>query len=93
MNKNVRRKIVNIFLSISFNICLGTQKNHIIKRVLLSTHNIMLWLRNENFFFCKMAMPGLAIYNHLITVRPGFFKVIHQSSANAHQFSAENSIN
>ena len=34
------RKIVNIFLPISFNICLGAQKNHLIETVLLSTHNI-----------------------------------------------------
>ena len=33
-------KIVIIFLTISLNICLGAQKNRLIKTVLLSTHNI-----------------------------------------------------
>ena len=35
-----QRKIVNIFLPINFNICLGAQKNRLIETVLLSTHNI-----------------------------------------------------
>ena len=33
-------KNVNIFLSIGLNICFGTQKNHLIEMVLLSSHNI-----------------------------------------------------
>ena len=32
--------LVNIFLSISFNICFGTKKNRLTETVLLSTHNI-----------------------------------------------------
>ena len=36
----IEHKIVNIFLSITFNIILGAQKNHLIEMVLLSTHNI-----------------------------------------------------
>ena len=35
-----QRKIVNIFLPINFNICFGAEKNRLIERVLLSTHNI-----------------------------------------------------
>ena len=42
--------MVNIFLPISFNICLGAQKNHLIETVLLSTHN-MFWLRNKKISF------------------------------------------
>ena len=40
--QNIQRKVVNIFLPISFNICFGSgaQKNCLIKTVLLSTHNI-----------------------------------------------------
>ena len=37
---NYQRKKVNIFLPISFNICLAAQKNRLIETVLLSTHNI-----------------------------------------------------
>ena len=33
-------KIEIIFLSINLNMCLGAQKNRLIERVLLSTHNI-----------------------------------------------------
>ena len=33
-------KILNIFLSINFKMCLGAQKHHLIGMVLLSTHNI-----------------------------------------------------
>ena len=33
-------KTVNLFLPISFNICLGAQQNRLIETVLLSTHNI-----------------------------------------------------
>ena len=40
MNKNVQRKIVNIFLPINLSICFGAQKNHLIETVPLSTHNI-----------------------------------------------------
>ena len=35
---------MNDFLRISFNNCLGAQKNHLIERVLLSTHNICFCL-------------------------------------------------
>ena len=35
-----------IFVSTSFNICLAAQKNHLMKMGLLSTHNIMFWLKN-----------------------------------------------
>ena len=38
--QHFHRKDVTIFLPISFNICLGAQKNHLIETVLLSTHNI-----------------------------------------------------
>ena len=34
------RIIVNIFLPINFNLCLGAQKNRLIETLLLSTHNI-----------------------------------------------------
>ena len=40
MNKNFQHKIVNIFFPINFNIRFGAQKNRLIERVLLSTHNI-----------------------------------------------------
>ena len=40
INKIFERKIVNIFLPLSFNIFLGAQKNRLIETVLLSTHNI-----------------------------------------------------
>ena len=43
-------KIVIIFLFINFNLCLGAQKNHLIERVLLSTHK-MFWLRNKKINF------------------------------------------
>ena len=38
--QNFERKILNNLLPISFNICLGAQKNRLIETVLLSTHNI-----------------------------------------------------
>ena len=38
--EKLRRKIVNIFLSISVNICFGAQKNRLSETVVLSTHNI-----------------------------------------------------
>ena len=47
------RKIVSIFLAISFNTCfgcsyvLGAQKNGLIETVLLSTHKHMFCLRNK----------------------------------------------
>ena len=44
-------KIVNIFLSISFNIFFGSQKNRLIETVLLSTHNICFGWRIRNLFF------------------------------------------
>ena len=49
--KKIQHKIVNIFLPISFNICLGAQKNRLIETVLLSTHNICfsLEIRKLNF--------------------------------------------
>ena len=45
INKIFERKIANIFLPISFNICFGCSKepshwNRLIETVLLSTHNI-----------------------------------------------------
>ena len=40
ISKNLGRKIVNIFLPISLNICLGDQKNRLAEMGLLSTHNI-----------------------------------------------------
>ena len=40
INEMFERKIVNIFLLISFSIRLGAQKNCLIMTVLLSTHNI-----------------------------------------------------
>ena len=40
--QNFQCKDVNIFLLISFNICLGAQKNRLIETVLLRTHNICL---------------------------------------------------
>ena len=40
INTVFERKIVNIFLPISFNICFGAQKNRLIETVLLSTYNI-----------------------------------------------------
>ena len=39
ISKSFERKIVNIFLPISFNV-LGAQKNHLDETVLFSTHNI-----------------------------------------------------
>ena len=42
LTKYLKRKSVNIFLPISFNIFLGAQKNHFIEMVLLSTHDICL---------------------------------------------------
>ena len=50
------RKIVNIFLPISFNICLGAQKNCLIETVLLSTHNFVLVEKLENYFMVRR--PG-----------------------------------
>ena len=52
---NFEHKFENIFLPISFNICLGAQKNCLIKTVLLSTHNICfdLEIRN-NFLICTL---------------------------------------
>ena len=38
--KKYERKIVNISLSISLNICFCVQKNRLIETVLLSTHNV-----------------------------------------------------
>ena len=43
-------KIVNIFLPISLNICFGCSKetkNHLIKMVLLKTHNILIHFGRE----------------------------------------------
>ena len=45
--KLFERKIVNIFLSISFNLCFGCSK----ETALLSTHNIMFWMRNKKTIF------------------------------------------
>ena len=42
------RKIVNILLPISLNICLVCSKERLIETVLLSTHNIMFWLHTLN---------------------------------------------
>ena len=39
-----QRKILNVFLSISFNICFGCSKNRLFQTVLLSTHNICFGL-------------------------------------------------
>ena len=39
MYKLLECKVVNIFIPISFNIFLGTQKSHLIDTVLLSIHN------------------------------------------------------
>ena len=50
MNKKFQHKIVNIFLPIIFNICFIAQKNRLIEKVLLSTHN-MFWLRNKKIIF------------------------------------------
>ena len=45
--QKIERKIVNIFLSLSFNILsLGAQKNHLYETVLLSKPQHMFWLRN-----------------------------------------------
>ena len=57
-------KIVNIFLSISFNIFLCAQKNRLIETVLLSTHN-MFWLRNIRImviFDYEFLSKGLGIF-------------------------------
>ena len=40
---------MNNFLLISFTIFLGDQKNRLIDTVILSTHNIVFWLRNKKF--------------------------------------------
>ena len=42
VKQNFDDKIVIIFLSISLNIFLGAQKNHLIEMVLSSNHNICL---------------------------------------------------
>ena len=54
--QKIERKIGNIFLPTSFNICLGAQKNHLIETVILSTHNIRSWLRNKQkvFWLCTL---------------------------------------
>ena len=56
--KKFQRKIVNIFLPISFNICFGcgAQKNRLIEMVLLSTHNICFgWeIRKLNFHYTRL---------------------------------------
>ena len=46
MNKIFERKIVNIFLPISVNICFGAQKNRLIETVLVSLRG----------FFCVPTM-------------------------------------
>ena len=54
-------KIVNIFLPISFNICLGAQKNFLIEMVLLSTYNIYFgWeIRKLIFWYALPLTKGL----------------------------------
>ena len=49
INKNLKLKIVSMFLHIILAYVLGAQKNHLIKMVLLSTQN-MFWLRNKSYF-------------------------------------------
>ena len=41
MNKIIEPKIVNIFLPISFNICLGAQKNRLIEKNFLEFFSIL----------------------------------------------------
>ena len=40
INKKIQRKLVNIFLLMILAYVLGAQKNRLIEKVLLSTHNI-----------------------------------------------------
>ena len=44
INKIFEHIFVNIFLPINFGIFLGAQKKHLNEMVLLSTHNIILFL-------------------------------------------------
>ena len=41
------RAVLNTFLFISCNICLGAQKNCLIETILLSAHNICFWFRKK----------------------------------------------
>ena len=49
INKTIMCKVVNIFLSISFNTCYGCLKTRLYETVLLSTHNICFGY--EIFFY------------------------------------------
>ena len=52
INTIFERKIVNIFLPISANICFGAQKNHLNETVLLSTHKEhRFWLGKKKINF------------------------------------------
>ena len=56
-------KNVNIFLSISLNICLDTQNNCLIETVLLSTHNIhFVWKITKWIFSHALLSGGLTRY-------------------------------
>ena len=50
INTIFERKIINIFLPISFNIFLGAQKNRLIETSFEYPHH-MFWLRNKNITF------------------------------------------
>ena len=53
INKIFQRKIVNIFLLIILTYVLGTQKNRLIERVLLITHNICFGCEIRKLNFCN----------------------------------------
>ena len=46
------------FLTHQFKICFGSSKHCLIEAVLLSTHNIMFWLRNEKVIFNYALLSG-----------------------------------
>ena len=76
--KNSERKIVNIFLSISLNICFGFSKEQsLIETVLLSTHNICFGSDIRKLFLimhsylkaCKLNsfyVPGIEDWGHTV---------------------------
>ena len=53
--------ILNIFLTISFNMCFGPQKNRLIETILLSTHNIYVLVEKSK----KKIKYMFALFNNL----------------------------
>ena len=65
------QETVNISLSVSLNICLGAQKNHLIETVLLSTHNICFdqEIRKLIINYALIWRPGVTLLMYAIDTK------------------------